>query len=160
MIAWLFPLHGRHPDAPPFFRSLSYPMPTSTSQSPDATVQASQPTPQAFLKHFPDCWIQYFDDGPGKDSAKALSTSDFDPKEASRKQNEGCGVFFSPNGFDGLRRAENLKTVQAAFVDLDLVPPGADGSDAGFEKRLRQGLEALLAFPLPPHVVVRTRNGL
>lgn len=115
-------------------------------------------TPQEFLQHFPDRWIQYFDDGPGKDTAKALSTSDFDPREAARKQKQGCGVFFSPNAFDGLRRAGNLKRIQAAFVDLDLSGAGAKPGD--LEERLRQGLEALRTFSLPPHVVVRTRNGL
>ncbi|MGL4553343.1 MAG: DNA-primase RepB domain-containing protein, partial [Gemmataceae bacterium] len=131
-------------------------MTTSTTGNP-----ANAPrTPQEFLRHFPDCWIQYFDDGPGKDSSKALSTSDFDPKEAARKQKQGCGVFFSPNAFDGLRRSGNLKRVQAVFVDLDLAGPGTGGTRQSLGERLRRGLEALMASPLPPHVVVRTRNGL
>jgi hypothetical protein len=69
-------------------------------------------------------------------------------------------VFFSPNAFDGLRRAGNLKRIQAAFADLDLAGPDSMRTRQNLDERLRQGLEALVAFPLPPHVVVRTRNGL
>ncbi len=117
-------------------------------------------TPEAFLEHFPDHWVQYFDDGPARDRTKALATPQFDMSEAQKKQQQGCGVFFSPNGFDGMRRIENLKQVQAVFVDLDLARGGDGAGDDELQKRLKAGLDALLAFRLPPHVVVRTRNGL
>lgn len=115
---------------------------------------------EEFLSLFPGHWVQYFDDGPGKDRRKALAASGFDPKEALRKQSEGCGVFYSPNAFDGARRLGNLLRVQAAYVDIDLRREGDGTPDQPFEKRLAEGLAALRGFSLPPHAIVRTKNGL
>ena len=127
--------------------------PSPTGSPPDIPVEH-------FLRHFPGHWIQYFDDGPLNDKRKAMATPQFDPAEARRKQRAGCGVFFSPNAFDGVRRAENLLRVQAAYVDIDLRHEGDGTPDGDFERRLESGLAALLGFPLPPHVVVRTKNGV
>ena len=35
-------------------------------------------TPEEFLAHHPGAWVQYFDDTPAKDPAKALSAPAFD----------------------------------------------------------------------------------
>jgi hypothetical protein len=104
--------------------------------------------------------VQYFDDGPVKDGRKALATPHFDALEARRKQQDGCGVFFSPNSFDGMRRTENLRYVQAAYIDVDLKREKEPVTEAEFRERLTAALADLQACPLPPHAVIRTKNGL
>jgi hypothetical protein len=129
----------------------------ATSAAPAGPTAMS---PEQFLRFFPGHWIQYFDDGLAKDRRKAMATPDFDPKEATRKQKVGCGVFFSPNAFDGTRRIENLRHVQAVYVDIDLRHEGDGTPEEELNKRLESGLAGLRGFAFPPHAIIRTKNGL
>jgi hypothetical protein len=119
-----------------------------------------QPEPWIFLDHFPGAFLQYFDDTPARDPTKALSTSRFRPAQADCKQEQGCGVYFSPNAFIGARRLSSLKRIQAVFLDIDCGKEG-DGQARPEVARRKEGeLLALLTSPLPPHAVIETKNGL
>jgi len=117
-------------------------------------------SPEEFLRHFPGAWVQYFDDSPLKDRRKALATPHFDAEEAKRKQQVGCGVFFSPNAFDSQRRVDNLRQIQAVYVDCDLRHEGESIPDDEFRRRLDDAAQVLVGCNHPPHAIIRTKNGL
>jgi hypothetical protein len=119
-----------------------------------------QADPASFLEHFPGAFLQYFDDSSERDPRKAVSISRHDGTQAERKQREGCGVGFSPNGFVAARRLDCLKQIQAVFLDLDCAKEG-DGTDLSeIERRKEEKLLRLVAARLPPHAITETKNGL
>src|SRR5262245_19047590 len=91
------------------------------SQLDTLRLKTSQPAPLEFLAHHPGCWVQYYDDTPAKDAAKALSAPSFDPAVAERKQGEGCAVCFSVQAFGGSRTKDRLVCFRNLGVDVDLV---------------------------------------
>jgi hypothetical protein len=119
-----------------------------------------QPSPATFLDRFPDSFVQYLDDGPARDPRKARCTPRFDPAEAGRKQRDGCGVYFSPNGFLAARRLECLRRIQAVFLDIDCARQGDGTGREEIETRKAAALLSLLSCPRPPHSITETRNGL
>lgn len=126
----------------------------------DTHINGTPPLPsERFLSFFPNGWIQYFDDSPEKDKAKALSTKRFDIAEAKRKQADGCGVFFTPNAFGGGRRLENLVAVQALYIDLDVAKENERLTAAAVDERKAEAYSQLLDFTLRPHVITETKNG-
>jgi hypothetical protein len=132
--------------------------PTTTQALASAGPAAT--TTEEFLRFFPGHWVQYFDDWPRKDRKKAMATPQFDAEEARHKQEQGCGVFFSPNAFSSLRRVENLAQVQAAYIDLDLAREGDGTPPDQLQERLDRAFAALLGCQRPPHAIIRTKNGL
>jgi len=66
--------------------------------------------------------------------------------EASRWSQQGWGIFWTVNRFDGPRRKENCKEVLAWAVDLD----------AGTKK---EQIERIRSVPLSPSAVVETARG-
>jgi|GEM_PF-137640 len=112
------------------------------------------------LQYFPDCFIQYFDDSSKQDSRKALCTGNFDPKEATKKQAQGCGVYFTPNAFEGGRKQENLIHIQSVFADIDLAKEG-DGQDRSkVNQQIIETAVTLRALECSPHCIIRTKNGI
>ena len=138
----------------------SSPQPLAPQKELESRRQAQQIPVEAFLFLFPDAFIQYFDDSEEKDMGKALSTPHFDPVQAEQKQRAGCGVFFSPNGFQQARKSECLHQIQALYVDLDCAKEGDGTSLAALEGRKVDALHSLQSFPLKPHTVIETKNGL
>ena len=84
--------------------------------------QTPQLTPAQFLAAQPGCWVQYYDDTPAKDPAKAFSARSFNAAVAARKQSERCAVTFSLQAFGGARIKEELLLYRNLGVDVDLVP--------------------------------------
>lgn len=124
--------------------------------------QTPQPHPTEFLKAFPGSWIQFYDDTPAKDPAKALGIRGFDPVVARRKQLERCSVCFSLQGFGAARTAQHVTAYRTFGIDVDLAS-GTDRSKVGFSEIDRRK-EAYLAFvlhpfPLKPHWLIETRHG-
>ncbi|MEI8230339.1 MAG: AAA family ATPase [Candidatus Peregrinibacteria bacterium] len=119
-----------------------------------------QPTTEEFLRIFSGSHFQYLHDAPEKDISKALSTSVFDPQEANRKQEQGCGVYFPPNRFGDARRIEHLQTIEALFIDKDCAKEGDKVAKEIMEKRKSKALTQLLSFALRPHIIIETKNGL
>jgi hypothetical protein len=121
-----------------------------------------QPTPSQFVNHQPGCFIQYFDDTPMRDPAKALSARSFDPETAQRKQREHCCVCFSLQAFGAARTKEHLLCYRNMGVDIDLVS-AADRRRLTLEQidqRKEKYLERrLFAFRLKPHWLIETRHG-
>ncbi len=116
---------------------------------------------QKFLNYFTGHVIQYLhDEDPAKNPDKAFCTQHFDPQEATRKQLEGCGVFFTPNAFKGARRTECLDKVQSVFVDIDLAKEGDGTPREEIEKRKTEALVKVMSLPLRPHGAWYTKNGL
>lgn len=128
-----------------------------TSSHPSS---ANEQSALRVLRYFPDSYIQYFDDSPAKDGHKALSSGNFDPKEAAQKQIQGCGVYFTPNAFEGGRKQENLIHIQAVYADIDLAKEG-DGQDRPeVEQKISKAVAALRTLECPPHCIIRTKNGI
>jgi hypothetical protein len=104
---------------------------------------------QKFLKHFPNTWIQTFDD-KGKDKSLttdgALTKYTKDGGALLKSLNEkGAGIFFTPNGFKGSRKKTNCTQINAWFVEMD-------------EGTIEEQYEKVLASPLEPSAVVWTGN--
>jgi hypothetical protein len=121
-----------------------------------------QSLPLQFLRHHPGSWIQYYDDTPRKDSAKAASSPLFLPSFARKKQLQRCAVCFSLQAFRGARTKEGLLRFRNLGVDIDLAPKGerqrasVQEIEAMKDEYLRR---CLLPFPLKPHWVIETRGG-
>lgn len=116
----------------------------------------------AFLAQQPGCVIQYYDDTPQKDPAKALSRRTFHPRIARYKQRQRCAVTFSLQAFRGARRKEKILWFRTLGIDVDLVS-GAEReriAETEIERRKDDYLRScLLAFPLKPHCIIETRHG-
>jgi hypothetical protein len=139
-------------------------LPSDSMDSPLATLRQNAPrlTPQQFVNANPGCHIQYFDDTPAKDPAKALSVRRFDPAFALRKQREHCAVTYSLQAFGARRTKDQLLCYRNFGVDIDLVPAAHRRplpevqSDRQKDAYLR---DCLLAFPLQPHWLTETGSG-
>src|SRR4051812_30488905 len=83
--------------------------------------QTPQLHPAEFLKSFPGSWIQFYDDTPARNPAKALGVRIFDPALARRKQMDRCSVCFSLQAFKDARTAEQITVYRAFGIDVDLV---------------------------------------
>jgi hypothetical protein len=118
--------------------------------------------PSRFLAAHPGCHIQYFDDTPARDSAKALSTPSFDVAVARRKQQERCAVTFSLQAFGESRTKAELLCFRNLGVEIDVVPAAARRafSTAAIDRRKEEYLVSrLLPFPLRPHWLIETAGG-
>ena len=123
---------------------------------------APHTTARQFLAAQAGCWIQYYDDTPAKNPAKALSARTFDPPLARRKQSEGCAVAFSLQPFSESRTTDHILCFRTLGVDVDLVasPARRTLSPAAIDARKETYLRCVLSpFPLKPHWVVETRHG-
>ena len=121
-----------------------------------------QLTPMEFLTEHPGAWIQYYDDTPAKNPAKAVSAPFFVPSFARKKQRDRCSVCFSLQSFSGKRIKEAIESFRNLGVDIDLVPKAEQCSlspqeiDRRKDEYLRR---CLLPFPLKPHWLIETRHG-
>jgi hypothetical protein len=124
--------------------------------------RAPRTTASAFLAQQFGSYIQYYDDTPARDSAKALSARTFDIAAARRKQRDRCAVGFSLQAFGTGRTADQLLCFRTMGVDVDLVP-AADRVIAAPEDidRMKEAyLRTVLArFPLKPQWLIETRHG-
>ena len=99
--------------------------------------QTPQQTPSRFLAAHPGCWIQYYDDTPAKDPARALSARAFDLAVARRKQVERCAVCFSLQAFGPSRTKRGLLCYRNLGVDVDLIPAADRGTISAEQIDLR-----------------------
>lgn len=68
-------------------------------------------------------------------------------EEKARKLNaDGYGIFFTPNSFNGARRAENIKKINYWYIDIDKC-----NKEDAFKK--------LLKSPALPTFIIETKNG-
>jgi hypothetical protein len=125
-------------------------------------LHAPRITAREFLAAHPGSWLQYYDDTPARDPAKALSALRFETDVALRKQRERCAIGFSLQPFGKRRTRECLLFFRTLGVDVDLVPSGEretlspDAIDCRKEEYLKTRLSP---FPLRPHWLVETRHG-
>lgn len=124
-----------------------------------------QLSPEKFLAWLPSpelTRLQYFDDDTEvKDIRKARDMDTFDRSFAEQKQQEGCGVFFSVNGFQVHRRKEYLKLLRGFYMDWDAEKAGAKTPEdiiAAKAKMLRRLL--LLEGTFIPNIIIETKGGL
>lgn len=123
---------------------------------------APRMTARDFLAANPGSWLQYYDDTPARDPAKALSAPRFETDVALRKQRERCAIGFSLQPFGQRRTRDCLLCFRTLGVDVDLVPSGeretlsADTIDRRKDEYLGTRLSI---FPLRPHWLVETRHG-
>ncbi len=142
---------------------------TATSKSPQEILDVfadstTQLTAEEFLARLPSSELtqfQYFDDSEKKDPQKAKSVSAFVRDKAKQRQGDGCGVFFSVNGFREKRKKENLALLRGFYIDWDAQKAGAQTLaevTAGKVNMLRRLL--LLEGVFVPHVIIETKGGL
>jgi hypothetical protein len=141
---------------------------SETEKSPQEILRVfrektTQLPPEEFLARLPHpdhTIIQYFDDA-GENKRKAEFGTRFDPKQAKRKQLEGCGVYFSVNAFNGKRRKENLRALRAFYLDWDAPKVGANTENEIAAAKVSILRRLLIDTPsFMPHVIIETRNGL
>ncbi|MFA5360125.1 MAG: AAA family ATPase [Patescibacteria group bacterium] len=115
-----------------------------------------------FLSYFPNCVIQFFDDDKQRQDIKLAETiSYFNLNKCETKQKDGCGVYFSVNGFkDGKRKKENLKNINGVFIDLDIAKEKDNLTEEKNKQKKEESLDSFKKFYLPPHFVIETKNGL
>lgn len=121
-----------------------------------------QPTPAKFLAAQAGCWLQYYDDTPAKDPAKALSAPTFDLLAARRKQVQRCAVTFSLQPFGKARVQRELLCMRSLGVDIDLIPPNERGklSREEIDRHKEEYLvRRLLSLHLEPHWLTETAHG-
>lgn len=136
-----------------------------TEQLETLRQSTAQLAPEQFLSHFPDHFIQYFfdeddDEAKAKNKNKALSTSSFSDEQMQKKQGEGCGIYFSPNPFEGARKIEKSIGVQAGYLDRDCAKEGDGTSSEVIAERKMEVYRSLTSFKLPPHGIIDTKHGL
>lgn len=116
---------------------------------------------EKFLANFPNCIIQYFTDDKQKTENRIGKTSaQFNLEEANQMQKNGCGVFFSVNGFKkGKRTKENLTNINAVYVDIDIAKEKENLEKDELFSRKAIVADYISEFPLNPHFVTETKNG-
>jgi len=109
-----------------------------------------------FLDYFPNGVFQTFKDKQdSKGYAKVFLKFD---KERFQKLNKlGCGIYFTPNGFNGGRKKNLLIKLNAIYADLDVAKEG-ENKDT-YEGKIKI-LKALNSLELKPNFIIITKNGL
>ena len=102
-----------------------------------------------FLQHFPDFYVQTFDDTHAKrpELVRLGNSKQIDPKALRTLNLAGAGVFFTPNRFVTSRKAENCEGINAWFFEIDNI-----SIDEQWGK--------VCAAPLMPSLVVRSKKSL
>ena len=103
-----------------------------------------------FLKSFSDTVFQVF---PDKGTGYAKVFERYDEAEFKRLNKDGYGIYFTPNGFKGGRKAENLVSINAVYADLDVAKEGGKGNKQPI-------IKALLTDKLVPNFIIDTKNGV
>jgi len=119
-------------------------------------------TTKKFLTYFPDGVIQFFDDNAsGKNGFLAETSSQYSEEKVQQKQKQGCGCYFSVNGFSNGRRAkENLSKLNAVFIDLDVSKEKEFSNNEALSNMKEIALNKVINGPLNPHFIIETKNGL
>lgn len=105
-----------------------------------------------FLQYFPSHMIQTFDDREyteRKDSrlTRLGNPSNFTRAEMEELNKRGAGIFFTPNQFDGTRRKESCKGINAWFMEMDAMTK-------------EDQMQMIQMSPLPPSFIVETKKSL
>lgn len=130
-----------------------------------------------FLESFTNTLFQVFKDNPdAKGYAQVLET--YDPVFLKKMNNQGCGIYFTPNGFTAsnaekdelweklklkdptakrptARKKEFLRNINAVFADLDVAKEGEKVSNNA-KKELVDELKRMIV----PNYIINTKNGI
>ena len=115
-----------------------------------------------FLSNFPNSVIQFFDDNKScHNGTMAKITSEYNERYIQTKQDAGCGVFFSVNGFKpGTRKLETLTNINGLFIDGDVCKEEDGKSKDEINELKKPKLLSLTSYaPLTPHFIIETKNG-
>lgn len=128
--------------------------------SPSEVQELFSPkTTEEFLQWFPGSLIQYLPDSQQCRGAPRCAAA-FDRAIAEERQRQGYGIYFCPNLFKEHRQKNCLAEIRCLYCDLDVAKEG-DGTPVHTIEQHKQEKYAMLrAFPLPPHCVIDTKNGL
>lgn len=75
------------------------------------------------------------------------------------RQDDGYGIFFSVNGFNGKRTLDQLRNINAFFVDIDY-PDKVARDEESVRAYKNEVLQDLYGEDLHPSAIVETKNGL
>jgi len=104
-----------------------------------------------FLAHFPGFAVQIFDDNPNeknKNLVRCGRPKDFTKEQIIELNEQGAGIFFTPNSFpSGRRRAEDCKGINAWIVENDSLS-------------LSEQYKNLAESPLAPSFLVETKSSV
>jgi len=130
-----------------------------------------QMSTKQFLSHFLGHVIQYYLDcksfsggqnkndylkpGPNPETRPSLVD-----EYAKAKQENGCSVCFSPNGFkNGKRIMENLDIINAVFLDIDSCKEKDGLDEATINNLKKETIQKIREFPIAPHFITETKHG-
>jgi len=103
-----------------------------------------------FLNSFSNTVFQVF---PDKGTGYAKIFERYDEAEFKRLNKDGRGIYFTPNGFKGGRKAENLVSINAVYADLDVAKEGGKGDK-------QPSKNALLKDKIIPNSIIDTKKGI
>lgn len=109
-----------------------------------------------FLDHFPNSVFQIFKDRQDAEGYAKVFL-EYDEKLFKNLNKKGCGIYFTPNGFKGGRKKENLVRLNAIYADLDVAKEGDKTRDT-LERKKR--LFKALSEGIMPNFVINTKNGI
>lgn len=116
---------------------------------------------EEFLKLFPECKIQTFDDTKSSKKHLARILTTYNREEIQNLQNEGAGVYFAINPTTNKERSiEHLKHISALGLDLDVCKNKDVMSTE--EKTLAKNklIDSLNQLEDKPHLIIHTKNGI
>jgi len=102
---------------------------------------------KTFLQHFPDFFIQTFDDKQlgRKNLIFTGAAKTYDEEQLKKLNKDGAGIFFSPNRFPVQRKKELCQGINAWFFEIDGIPK-------------TEQAQRIAKSPICPSFVVETRN--
>ena len=115
-------------------------------------------TTEEFLRHFPNHVFQVYADQEEK-GVRPKVVLEYSEK-FFRDTNRICGsICFTPNGFKGGRKIENLVSINAVYADLDLAKDGDNACLHSLTDEKKKVVEGLKEYCCPTFVI-ETRNGV
>lgn len=117
---------------------------------------------EQFLSFFPESVIQFFDDNASRKSEMLAETkSNYNEAKIKQKQEQGCGSYFSVNGFSkGKRTKDNLSRFNAVYIDLDISKEKDLNNTEAISNLKTIALKKVINGPLKPNFIIETKNGL
>ena len=113
---------------------------------------------QEFLSNFEGSVFQVFPDSSDS-KVYAQIFQELDIEKFQEINQQGGGIYFTPNSFTGGRKKENLTKLNAVFADLDVAKED-DSTPQHAKNEARRGLIYALKDWMPPNLIIHTKNGI
>ena len=109
--------------------------------------------------HFPNTIFQVFPEAKGS-IGYAQVIPEFNLLKFKRLNEQGYGIYFTPNGFNQRRKIDHLTSINAVFGDLDIAKEDDNMSKEERGRKKQKLLNALYSLEYKPSMTIVTKNGL